>query len=435
MSLLRRILPVERDEIRPVLMATAYGFSILLSYYILRPVRDEISSADRGNLQYLWTAVFFVMLLAVPLYSAVVSRFSRGVFIPLANRFFAVNILAFFGVLVSFDSPESRMWIDRVFYVWVSVFALFVVTVFWGFIADLYRNRQGRRVFGFIAMGSSVGGLAGSYLVSQIGDTVPVFYLLLISVIPLEIAAWLAWWLHRDSRREGTSLRREGAAPVPGTAWSGIGTVFRSPYLRGIAVFLAIMTFANTVLYFQQAELIGLAIPDRGERTAFYAQIDFWTNLLTLFGQAFVAAHVIRWLGVGKTLAYLPLLCFAGFLALGLGWSRLELPQLLAVFVVLQVLARSGRYAVTRPAREVLFTVVGREERYKSKAFIDAAVYRGGDLVSGWIYTGLGALGLAVGGISLVSLPLLAVWAGVGLALGRRQEALVEAEEPSAEVA
>ena len=281
-------------------------------------------------------------------------------------------------------------------------------------------------------MGSSVGGLVGSYVVSQIGDAVPVFYLLLISVVPLEAASWMAWWLHRDSGREGSSLRREGPERVPGTALSGIGTVFRSPYLRGIAIYLAVMTFANTVLYFQQADLIGMAIPDRGARTAFYAGIDFWTNFITLFAQVFVVAHVIRWFGVGRALAFLPLLCFAGFLALGLGWSRLELDQLLVVFVILQVLARSGRYAITRPAREVLFTVVGREERYKSKAFIDAAVYRGGDLVSGWIYTGLGALGLAVGGISLVSLPLLGVWAGIGLVLGRRQEELASSEETAA---
>ena len=203
MGRLYRLIPVQRDELRSVLTATAYGFCILLSYYILRPVRDEISSADRGNLQYLWTAVFFVMLLAVPLYSWVVSRFSRGVFIPLANRFFAVNILGFFALLQLFESPEARAWIDRVFYVWVSVYALFVVTVFWGFVADLFRNQQGRRVFGFIAMGSSLGGIVGSFLVTQIGGAVPTFYLLLISIVPLEAAAWLAWALHRSSDREG----------------------------------------------------------------------------------------------------------------------------------------------------------------------------------------------------------------------------------------
>ncbi|HSG46791.1 MAG TPA: hypothetical protein VLA43_03135 [Longimicrobiales bacterium] len=409
------------DELKGMLWATAYGFLVMLSYYILRAVRDEISSADRGNLQILWTAVFFVMLLAVPLYSWVVSRFSRGVFIPLANRFFAVNILAFFAVLQVSDSPEARVWIDRVFYVWVSVYALFVVTVFWGFVADLFRNQQGRRVFGFIAMGSSLGGIVGSFLVSQIGGSVPTFYLLLISIVPLEIAAWLAWALHRSSDREGTTLRREGPGRVPGGALSGIGTVFRSPYLRGIALYLAIMTFASTVLYFQQAELVGAAFPDRGERTAFFAKIDLWTNLLTIFGQTFLAAHVIRKIGVGLSLAFLPALSLVGFLFMGVY-------PLLAVLVALQVLYRAGRYAIARPAREILFTVVGREERYKSKAFIDAAVYRGGDLVSGWIYAGLGAVGLSVGAISLVTLPLLGVWAGVGIVLGRRQEGLAQAE-------
>lgn len=421
MGWLYRLIPVQKEELRPVLTATAYGFCILLSYYILRPVRDEISSADRGNLQYLWTAVFFVMLLAVPLYSVAVSRFSRGVFIPLANRFFAANILAFFAVLQIFGGPEARAWIDRVFYVWVSVYALFVVTVFWGFIADLYRNQQGKRVFGLIAMGSSLGGLAGSYIVSQIADSVPVFYLLLISVVPLEIASRLAGALHRHSTAEGTALRKEGPERVPGGALSGIGTVFRSPYLRGIAIYLTIMTFASTVLYFQQAELVGAAFPDRGERTAFYALIDLWTNSLTLFAQVFVVAHVIRWFGVGRALAFVPVLAALGFLALGAY-------PLLAVLVGLQVLYRAGRYAISRPAREVLFTVVGREERYKSKAFIDAAVYRGGDLASSWIYTGLGAIGLSLGAIALVAAPVAVVWAGVGIVLGRRQEELAARE-------
>lgn len=434
MSWLYRLIPVERDELRSVLTATAYGFSILLSYYILRPVRDEISSADRGNLQYLWTAVFFVMLLAVPLYSWAVSRFSRGVFIPLANRFFGVNILGFFLALQAFDSPEARVWIDRVFYVWVSVFALFVVTVFWGFIADLFRNQQGRRVFGFIAMGSSVGGIVGAQVVEWIGASVPVFYLLLLSVVPLEIAAWLAWWLHRQSGQEGATLRREGPERVPGTALSGIRTVFNSPYLRGIAGYLAIMTFASTVLYFQQAELFAEAFDDRGVRRAFFASVDKWTNVVTLLAQVFLTAHVIRWLGVGRALAFLPLLTVVGFLAVGLGSFQWTPGTLLVVFVALQVLYRAGRYAIARPAREVLFTVVGREERYKSKAFIDAAVYRGGDLVSGWIYAGLAAVGFSVGAISLVTVPLLGVWSGVGIILGRRQEALVASEPQAAEV-
>lgn len=412
--LLRRLVPVEPEEWGPVLLATAYGFCILFSYYILRAVRDEISAADRGNLQYLWTAVFFVMLLAVPLYSVAVSRFSRGTFIPLANRFFALNLVLFF-LALELLPLAARPWIDRVFYVWASVFALFVVTVFWGFVVDLFRNQQGRRVFGFIAVGSSLGGIGGSLFTSLIAQVVPTFVLLLVAVLPLEAAAWLAWLLHRRSGEGQTTLRVEGTERVPGTAWTGIGTVFRSPYLRKIAGFIFLMTFASTVLYFQQAELVGEAIPDRGERTSFFARIDLAVNILTIGTQGFLSAHILHWLGIGLSLAFLPVLAFLGFLGLGTY-------PLLMVLVVVQVLYRSGRYAIARPAREVLFTLVGREERYKSKAFIDAAVYRGGDLVNGWIYAGLAALGLSVGAIALAAAPVMVVWMVLGVALGRAQE-------------
>ena len=413
-KVLRRVIPVEPDEWGPVLLATAYGFCILFSYYILRAVRDEISAADRGNLQYLWTAVFFVMLLAVPLYSSAVSRFSRGTFIPLANRFFALNLILFYGALELLP-VSARPWIDRVFYVWASVFALFVVTVFWGFIVDLFRNQQGKRVFGLIAVGSSLGGIGGSLFTSLIADAVPTFVLLLVAVVPLEAAAWLAWFLHRRAGKGQDTLRTEGRERIPGNAWTGIGTVFRSPYLRMIAAYIFLMTFTSTVLYFQQAELVGEAIADRGARTVFFARIDLAVNILTIGTQGFLAAHILRWLGIGLSLAFLPVLAFLGFLGLGTY-------PLLMVLVVLQVLYRSGRYAITRPAREVLFTVVGREERYKSKAFIDAAVYRGGDVVNGWVYAGLVAAGLGVGAIALAAAPVMGVWVILGILLGRAQE-------------
>jgi AAA family ATP:ADP antiporter len=414
LGLMKKIIPVEREEWGPVLLATAYGFCILLSYYILRPVRDEISAADRGNLQYLWTAVFFVMLLAVPIYSAVVSRFSRGVFIPWANRFFASNLILIF-LALEFLPLAARPWIDRVFYVWTSVFALFVVTVFWGFMVDLFRNQQGKRVFGFISVGASLGGGLGSLLVTQIGAQVPTFVLLLLAVLPLEVAAWLAWLLHRRSGEDHPALRAEEKERVPGGAWSGIGLVARSPYLRLLAAFIFLMTYASTILYFHQGTLIREFMPDRGVRTEFLAWIDLGTSGLTMFMQAFVAAHVIRWFGVGLALAAVPALALMGFLGLG------TFPTLM-VIAGFQVVYRAGRYSITRPAREVLFTVVGREERYKSKAFIDAAVYRGGDLVNGWVITGLEVIGMTVAGIALITIPVMAVWVGVGLHLGRAQE-------------
>ena len=420
-SLLRRIVPVREGEVAPMLLATAYGFAIFLGYYILRPVRDEISAADRGNLQVLWTAVFLVMLIAVPLYSMLVARYSRARFIPIANRFFGFNLLLFFGAL--YLLPESaRLWIDRVFYVWTSVFALFVVTVFWGFIADLFRNEQARRLFGFIALGSSLGGIVGSLVTAVLAEAVPVFALLLIAIAPLEVAAWLAGALHRHSAREITTLNREGPQRIGGTAWSGITTVFRSPYLRLIAGFLALMTFASTILYFQQAFLLGNAFADRALRTSILARMDLAVNVLTIGTQGFIAAHVIRRFGLGITLAIVPAIALLSFGTLGVY-------PLLAVLIVAQVLYRSFRYALAKPAREVLFTVVGREERYKSKAFIDAAVYRGGDLVSGWIYAGLAAAGLTVGGIALVSAPVAALWVAMALTLGRREEAMRAEQE------
>jgi len=413
-SLIRKVVDARDEEIRAMLWATAYGFFILFAYYIIRPVRDDISSADRGNLQLLWTAVFFVMLAAVPLYSWVASRLRRGVFVPLANRFFIACLVSFYLALY-FLPPETRPWIDRVFYVWTSVFSLFVVTVFWGFVVDLFKNDQGKRLFGFIAVGSSLGGLAGSTLTSSLAELVPTFALLLLACVPLEVASWCAGILDRESASGSEEARLESARPLPGDAVSGIREIFRSPYLAGIAGFLALMTFASTILYFQQAFLVGEAITDRGARTAFYARIDVAVNVLTIFFQVYLSARIIRWLGVGLSLALVPGAVLLGFVGLGLYPT-------LGVLVVLQVLYRAGRYGITRPAREVLFTVVSREEKYKSKAFIDAAVYRGGDLASGWIYAGLSALGLSVGAIALVAAPLAGLWAVLGLSLGSQQE-------------
>ncbi len=414
--MLKKLVSVHDGEVAVMLWSTAYGFCIFSSYYILRPVRDEISSAERGNLQYLWTAVFIVMLVAVPLYSWVASRYPRGVFVPLANRFFITNLLAFY-VALHLLAEASRPWIDRAYYVWVSVFALFVVTVFWGFMADIFRNEQGKRLFPFIAVGASLGGIAGSAVTATLSEVITPFPLLLIACLPLEVASWCVAILHRKfSGGERSSV--EANQPLRGTALSGIRIVFGSPYLLGIAAYLALMTFSSTVLYFQQADLIGQAfVDDRAARTAFYARIDFAVNVITVVLQVVVTARLIRLIGVALSLTLVPAVAFLGFLGLGTY-------PLLAVLVVFHVAYRSGRYGIAKPAREVLFTVVGREEKYKSKAFLDAAVYRGGDLVSGWIYAGLAWIGLSVGAIALVAAPLAVVWVGIGWMLGMRQEEL-----------
>jgi AAA family ATP:ADP antiporter len=400
---------VRAGETVPMFLATAYGFCILFAFYLLRPVRDEIGAADRGNLQLLWSAVFIVMLMAVPLYSLAVARLRRGVFIPLANRFFALNLVAFYAALVLL--PESaRTWIDRVFYVWLSVFALFVVAVFWGLVVDVFREGQGKRLFGFITVGSSLGGIAGSATTALLATDIPVFLLLLLAVVPLEAACWLGRAVARRADDSGAPLNREPAAPIGGSAWSGIAPVFRSPQLRNIALWIMLMTFASTILYFVQSHLVGEAISDRALRRAFLARIDLAVNAVTIITQTLLTARIIHRLGVAATLSLLPAVAAVGFAALGSAPAA----QALAVLLVVRVLYDSGRHALAKPAREVLFTHVDREQRYKSKAFIDAAVYRGGDLLSGWIYAALAALGMSVAAIALTAAPVAMFWALLG---------------------
>jgi AAA family ATP:ADP antiporter len=408
------------DELKGLLIATAYGFFIMFSYYILRAVRDEISSADRGNLQILWTAVFFVMMLAVPAYSWLASKFSRVVFVPLANRFFIVCLLTFWACLV-FLPVDIRPWIDRVFYVWTSVFALFVVTVFWGFMSDCFDNNQGKRLFSFIAVGSSVGGMVGSAVTAGLVEYLPDFSLLLLACIPLEIASWCARSLHKRFDTGSVDIPGESTRVITGTAWSGMRAVFASRYLLGIAGFIALMTFVSTILYFQQASLVADAFANRAERTVFYARIDLLVSALTIIFQIYLTARIIKWLGVGLTLAIVPVTMALGFLALGLYPT-------LAVLVVIQVIYRAGRYGLTKPAREILWTVLSREAKYKSKPFLDAAVYRGGDLVSGWIYTGLAAFGLSIGAIAITAAPIAGLWALLAIKLGAKQEVLAKTE-------
>jgi ATP:ADP antiporter, AAA family len=281
-------------------------------------------------------------------------------------------------------------------------------------VADLFRNEQGKRLFGFIAVGSSLGGIAGSSTTALLAQHIPVFILLLLAVLPLEAAARLARALDGYASREPAALRSE-AARVGGSAWGGIVPVFRSPFLRQIALWLMLMTFASTIVYFVQAHMVGEAFADRAMRRAFLARLDFAVNVLTITTQGLLTAHVIRRIGVGLTLALVPAVAALGFLGLG----AYPLP---AALVVMRVLYDSGRHALAKPAREVLFTLVSREERYKSKAFIDAVVYRGGDLLSGWAYAGLAALGLSAGAIALVAAPLAGIWAVIGLRLGRAEE-------------
>ena len=415
-----RLVDVEPGEVRALLWAFSYFFSLLCAYYIIRPMRDEMGIAGGvEQLQWLFTGTFLAMLAAVPLFGWATSRFSRKRFLPLIYLFFIANLLLFFGLFRFGDTP---VWAARAFFIWASVFNLFIVSVFWSFMADLFSDRQARRLFGFIAAGGTAGALSGPALTAFLAVPFGPANLLLLSAAAL---CWsllcivrLSAWHDRSGGSHVTAAPAAAASParLRGGPLSGLRLIIRSPYLLGICLLILLYTTLATFLYFQQAQIIRDSFSDPAQRTTVFAVMDFSTNALTLLAQIFLTGRIVRRIGLAWALALIPLLLSAGFLLLGLA-------PLLGVLVVVQVLRRAGNYALMKPSREMLFVVLAREEKYKAKNVIDTVIYRSGDLVSAWAYTGLQALGLGLAAIALVAIPISGVWAWIGYRLGRAQRA------------
>jgi len=419
-SWLARIVAVKPGETRALLWSFAYFFFLLAAYYVLRPVRDEMGLAGGiRNLPWLFTATFFVMLAAVPLFGAVVARVPRRRFIPLVYHFFALNILLFW-LLLTFKVALADT--ARVFFVWISVFNLFAVSVFWSFMADLYRSEQGKRLFGFIAAGGSAGALLGPLIAVTLAESLGRANLLLIALVLLEAAVFCAMRLEKAATSlkadAGEAAQAAGAPPEAelGGGWlAGLMMVLRSPYLAGIALWVALLSLAGTFLYFQQLGIVAALSDDPNRRTAIFARIDLAVSLLTILVQFLATGRLIRRFGAGPAAAFLPLVFGAGFLALAL-------TPVLWVVIAFQALQRAANFAISNPAREVLFTVLGREEKYKAKYVIDNVVFRGGDAASGWLYHALRGSGLEPSTISLATVPVAAVWLALALLLGREHE-------------
>ncbi len=420
--LLKRILDVRPAEMRALGWSWLYIFAVLSSYYILRPIRDEMGVAGGvENLQWLFTGTLLGMIAVNPPFAALVAKLPRMRFIALTYRFFIANLLLFI-VLLHLATSAQNIWIGRIFFIWASVFNLFVVSVFWAVMVDVFDTEQSKRLFGFIAAGATLGGIVGSSLTASLAPAVPATYLLLVSALLLEVAIFSVRRLSRLS--EGLSqmpVARRDEAPIGGSLLSGVTHTFSSPYLANVGVFILLFTITSTFLYFQQAEIARQAFANRGARTAFFAQVDLWVNILTLGAQLFATARVLRTIGVGLTLAMLPALSVLGF-------SGLALAPGMLVLVMYQVLRRAGNFAFARPTREVLFTVVPREDRYKAKSFLDTVIYRTGDQIGAWSYAGLGFAGLGMAGISAVAIPLSLAWLFNSVWLGRRQEKLARPE-------
>jgi ATP:ADP antiporter, AAA family len=401
---LNRVVNVRPEEVRALLWSFSYFFCLLAAYYILRPLRDEMGVAGGvRNLQWLFTATFLTMLAAVPLYGALVARLPRRRFIPLVYHFFAAN-LALFWVLLLLDI--ERQTVARVFFVWVSVFVLFAVSVFWSFMADLYNSEQSKRLYGFIAAGGSAGALAGPAITILLAQAIGVVNLLIVAALLLEGAVLCATRLEIKSEKV--------AQPVGGGALDGLVMVLRSPYIAGILAWVSLLSIAATFLYFEQAAIVAKASDDPAVRTRIFASVDLAVGILTLLVQFVATGKLIQRFGVGPALALLPVVFIAGF-------AVLAVAPVLAVVIAFQALQRTANFALSNPARETLFTVLARDEKYKAKNVIDIVAVRGADAVGGWLVTGLRALGVEARAVAVCAIALGAAGVALSVALGRSQ--------------
>ncbi|MDE2944272.1 MAG: MFS transporter [Gemmatimonadota bacterium] len=422
------------EEARLVLLSALYFFFILSAYYVIRPIREEMAVAGGvENIPWLFTGTLTAMLLVHPIFAAVVSRWTRRRFVTLTYRFFMLNLLVYFVLLRVVTDGDASVWIGRTFFVWISVFNLFVVSVFWSFMTDIFRERQSRRLFGLIGVGGTVGGIVGSAITASLVGFLSPATLLLFSVLLLEGAVVCLKAL--DSRCATSAAAGDdsgvaaGSRPdvaggegemeevIGGSALEGIRRVVASPYLLGIGAFMLLFTIGSTFLYNIQADIISRTFATGAERTSVFARIDLSVNILTLCTQLFLTGRILKWLGVRLALGILPVLSVLGFLTLGAA-------PVFAVFVVFQVLRRAGNFALAVPTREVLYTVLPRRDKYKAKNFNDLFVYRAGDQIGVWSFAGLRALGLGSSALALTMVPLAGVWLLIALWLGKKQAAL-----------
>ena len=420
----RTVLLLDPAERRPLLLAFLYFFFVLASYYVLRPIRDAMGIAGGvDDLPWLFTATLVATAAVGPPFAALVARLPRRGFATLAYRLLILGLVGFFVAL--WFAPDRALWIGRGFYVFVSVFNLFAVSLFWAVMADCFRSEQAIRLYGVIAAGGTLGSIVGggvtASLVAWIGD-VP---LLLVSALLLELALRCMRGLTRDLQRTDARQQAFEHSRIGGSVVAGFTHVARSPYLLGICGFMLLYTIGSTFLYFMQAGIVAEAFSDRTARVAFFASIDVWVGAATLAAQLFLTARVLRHLGIGWTLALLPLVSILGFVLLGLAPT-------LAVLVGFQVARRMVNYALSRPSREVLFVPLTREDKYKAKTVIDTFVYRAGDQIGAWSSAALTAAGLGIAGIAGLAAPLAGVWLLLALWLGRANLRL-RAQQESAE--
>jgi AAA family ATP:ADP antiporter len=436
-AILQRFLNIRREEVAVLLMAALYMFCILTALMVLRPTRDALGM-QRGMdaVRWLFMLTLVATLLVNPVFGWLVARFRRLTFITTTHAFFALNLLLFWA-LITLAPQAVGVTSGQVFYVWMSVFNLFITMVFWALMADRFSLEQSKRLFGAIAVGGTAGAIAGSSLAVLLTERLGAPQMLLVAIAFLVAATGFAWavaLLQPEPGHAGEGGETDSVpvvseqAVIGGSAWEGFRAVLRSPYLLGIATYVLTLAVMVTFLYFTRLQMVAALGDSVDMRAGLFARIDLYTQVATLLLQLVVAGHLMKRLGVSVALALLPLTAALGFVGLAIVGT-------LTALIIFESVFKAIQRAIMRPARETLFTVVSREEKYKAKAFIDTFGYRAGDAVGAQTEGLLGRLGMGLAGLATVAVPIALAWAMLGLWLGRRQQRIAETQEADRQAA
>ena len=414
--LVRAATRIEQNELQATILSFAFVFVLMTAYFILRPVRDSLSSDwTDAQLSALWTSTFFISILAVSIYGAVISRIRFRVIVPSVYAFFAASFVVFY--IAGRTLGDSDL-VNRAYYVWLSVFSLYHLSVFWTFMSGLYNKEQAKRLFAIIAMGASAGAIVGPSIPTFFADKIGNLNLLLIAAVLLMLPIAFIFRLERlrisDLGNEDVQADLSGDRQLSSNPFSGFTTFIRNPYLLAIGLFIVLYVVMNTFIYFELRKMLGDF--DREVRTQIWGAIDLAVNSIAFVIALFATGRMATRFGMPTTLALIPALMVGG-------WAIVALSPVLAVLAGLQIARRAGNYAITRPGREMLFTAVDTDTRFKAKPVIDIVVYRGGDMMTAWFYTLLTTtFALGTAGIAAVAAVVAAIWAGAGVFLGRKYD-------------
>lgn len=412
---LGRALGVEPSEIGTVLTSFVYFFFLMASYFILRPLRDTMGTVyGIAHLQELFTGTFIASLIAAPIFSGLASRIRLSTFLPWVYGFIAITMVVFY---VLFLRVLNDRWVAAAFYIWLSTFNLITISVFWSLMADVFSSPQAKRLFGVIAAGGTLGTIGAPLFITFFVKTIGTNNLLLISAAGFAICAFLVRLLDvekkelvaTDAKAQSTTLERR----LGGNPFDGFNLLFRSRYLLMIALFLLLMTWISTVMYFQLGDLISREFASRAARTQAFATIDLATNSIALLVQLFGTGRFVQRFGVTVGLLLNPIIMVLAFLAVAFS-------PVLIVLGSIQVVRRFSEYSIAKPSRDMLFTVVNQQEKYKAKNVIETVVYRFGDLTSAWLSAAVLPFGIA--GLAILGVGISLVWFPVAFYLGRRYE-------------